>query len=174
MHSIRLMVLLVLPRMLRPITTITQHQDDVLYCSHWLSDGSNIHDLSYSGSFDGTSMKKYLVEVITQHRVRYVVEARNEDDAEDEITLNIDDLIELSQLYLGTVIVSSREVTEDKVINIFDKDNPNLKDISHEQKLTFINTIEYEDKEAFPEEREWAYDGLGNKIYKGTMKLYDK
>ena len=172
------MVLLVLPRIPRQITTITQHEDDVLCCSCGLSDGSNIHDLSCSPIIDETLMKKYLVEVITQHRVRYVVEARNEDDAKDEITLNIDDLIELSQLYLGNVIVSSREVTEDKVINIFDKDNPNLKDISHEQKLTFINTIEYEDKEAFPEdpheEREWAYDGLGNKIYKGPMKLYDK
>ena len=64
MPSIRLMVLLVLPRMLRPITTITQHEDDVLYCSHWLSDDSSIHDLSYSGSFDGTSMKMVFCIVV--------------------------------------------------------------------------------------------------------------
>jgi len=58
------MVLLVLPRMPRLITTIMQHEDDVLCCSHWLSDDSSIHDLSYSGSFDGTSMKMVFCIVV--------------------------------------------------------------------------------------------------------------
>jgi hypothetical protein len=59
------MVLLVLPRTPRLITTITQHEDDVLYCSPRLSDGSSIHDLSYSGSFDGTSMKMVFCIIVS-------------------------------------------------------------------------------------------------------------
>ena len=59
------MVLLVLPRMPRPITTITQHEDDVLCCSCGLSNGSSIHDLSCSGSFDGTSMKMIFCIVVS-------------------------------------------------------------------------------------------------------------
>jgi len=51
------MVLLVLPRMPKPITTITQHEDSALCCSLGLSNGSDIHDLSCSSIIDETLVK---------------------------------------------------------------------------------------------------------------------
>ena len=123
-------------------------------------------------------MKKYLVEVISKHLVRYVVEAREESHALDEVFMKCElyseDWQEFSQKHIGDTILSSREVDEEEILRVFDTDNDYLKEWSQEKKLTFINTIEYEDKEIVPEEREWEYDGLGNKVYKGTMKSYDK
>jgi len=123
-------------------------------------------------------VKKYLVEVISKHLVRYVVEAREESHALDEVFMKCElyseDWQEFSQKHIGDTILSSREVDEEEILRVFDTDNDYLKEWSQEKKLTFINTIEYEDKEIVPEEREWEYDGLGNKVYKGTMKSYDK
>ena len=123
-------------------------------------------------------MKKYLVEVISQYLVRYVVEAREESHALDEVFMKCElyseDWKEFSQAHVGDTILSSREVDEEEILRVFDIDNDYLKEWSQEKKLTFINTIEYEDKEIVPEEREWEYDGLGNKVYKGTMKKYGK
>lgn len=123
-------------------------------------------------------MKKYLVEVISQYLVRYVVEAREDEHALDEVTMNLgvynEDWKEFSQAHVGDTILSSREVTEDEIINIFDKDNEFSQFWSLDQKKAFINKIEYEDKELAPEERDWEYDAAGNKVYKGTMKKYGK
>jgi len=123
-------------------------------------------------------MKKYLVETISQHRVRYVVEAREEEHALDEVTLKCEEWSdgweELSQKHLGDVIISSREVDEEEVLRIFDEDNDYLRSWDRSTKLKVINTIVYDDKEIVPDEREWEYDGLGNRVYRGTMKTYDK
>jgi len=123
-------------------------------------------------------MKKYLVETISQHRVRYVVEAREEEHALDEVTLKCEEWSdgweELSQKHLGDVIISSREVDEEEVLRIFDEDNDYLRSWDRSTKLKVINTIVYDDKEIVPDEREWEYDGLGNRVYRGTMKRYDK
>lgn len=123
-------------------------------------------------------MKKYLVETISQHRVRYVVEAREEEHALDEVTLKCEEWSdgweELSQKHLGDVIISSREVDEEEVLRIFDEDNDYLRSWDRSTKLKVINTIVYDDKEIVPDEREWEYDGLGNRVYRGTMKSYDK
>lgn len=123
-------------------------------------------------------MKKYLVETISQHVVRYVVEAREEEHALDEVTMNCevysDSWKEFSQEHIGDAIVSSREVTDDEIVALFDKHNSYAIDISRERKLNCVNRIKYDDSEIVPEERDWEYDGLGNKVYKGTMRTYEK
>lgn len=123
-------------------------------------------------------MKKYLVETISQHVVRYVVEAREEEHALDEVTMNCevysDSWKEFSQEHIGDAIVSSREVTDDEIVALFDKHNSYAIDISRERKLNYVNRIKYDDSEIVPEERDWEYDGLGNKVYKGTMRTYEK
>ena len=105
-------------------------------------------------------MKKYLVEVISKHLVRYVVEAREESHALDEVFMKCElyseDWQEFSQKHIGDTILSSREVDEEEILRVFDTDNDYLKEWSQEKKLTFINTIEYEDKEIVPEERDAA------------------
>lgn len=122
-------------------------------------------------------MKTYLVEVISQYLVRYVVEAREESHALDEVTIKCElyseDWKEFSQKHIGDTIMSSREVNETEILRVFDEDNDYLKEWAQEEKLTFINKIDYEDTELAPDERDWEYDGLGNKVYRGTMQSYD-
>ena len=94
--------------------------------------------------------KLYIVETVSMFRMRYVVEAKEEGHAHDEVVMNCsggysDDWQEFSQHHMDEVIVSSREISKDEYMKIFDKDNDYLKDWSDEQKLRFINVIDYEE-----------------------------
>jgi hypothetical protein len=95
-------------------------------------------------------MTKYLVETIAVFRHRYVVEAQEEEHALDEVVMNTegdynDDWREFSQKFIGENIISSRPLTEEECLAIFDEDNVYLKSWSKDQKLEFINVIKYED-----------------------------
>lgn len=93
-------------------------------------------------------MKKLvLVDVISQFRIRYVLEAKGDiDHALDEVVCN-DDLKEFSQKHLGHVILSHREINSDEYIKIFDEDNDYLKTWTSDQKLAYINKINYGENE---------------------------
>jgi len=95
-------------------------------------------------------MNKYLVETISVFRIRYVVEAQEESHALDEVVMNNtgeynDDWHEFSQKHISEDIVSSRPLTDNEFFDIFDKDNDYLKTWTKEQKLKFINVINYKD-----------------------------
>jgi hypothetical protein len=96
-------------------------------------------------------MKKLvLVDCISQHRIRYVVEVENDiDHALDEVVANEynADFKEFSQEHLGQVIISHREITEEEYLKIYDQDNDYLQSWTPEQKLNFINKINYEVEE---------------------------
>lgn len=98
-------------------------------------------------------MKKLvLVDTISQHRIRYVVEVEDDiDHALDEVVMNDynSEFKEFSQEHLGQVIVSHRDITEEEYLNIFDQDNDYLKSWTPEQKLNFINKINYGDENDF-------------------------
>jgi hypothetical protein len=78
-------------------------------------------------------MSKYvLVETISQHRMRYVIEVpldHNEREypctaiqwAEDTVTM--EEMKEFSQKWLGEVISSSRELTKEQVLELVNEDN---------------------------------------------------
>lgn len=125
-------------------------------------------------------MKKYIVETISQHLVRYLIEAREEEHALDEVTVNseiyCETFQEFSQKHLGDVILQAREVTDDEIVKIFDKENYYLAESwTREQKINALsNKIKYDNSESIPDERDWEYDGLGNKVYKGSMRAYKK
>lgn len=95
-------------------------------------------------------MKKLvLVECITQHRVRYVVEV------EDDIAHALDEVVwqegnpdfhEFSQEWLGQTTVSHREISKAEYLKIFDEDNDYLKSWANDQKFRFINKIKYEEE----------------------------
>ena len=93
--------------------------------------------------------KLYLVEVMSTFRMRYIVEARSEEHALDEVTMEESntEFEEFSQEHIGTHIFGSRELTKEQYLELFDKDNHYLKDWSIEQKKRFINTIDYKDEE---------------------------
>ena len=88
-----------------------------------------------------------MVDVISTHLLRYAVEV-NEDpkDALDEFVCKELDanFKEFSQRHLGTMDVSHRVVSKDEYLRMFDEDNEYLKEWTEEQKLEFINIIDYE------------------------------
>lgn len=61
-------------------------------------------------------MPIYVVDTIAQYRMRYVIEAKNEVDAQDAVVMiesgNPDDFFEeFSQKYLGETILDHREIS---------------------------------------------------------------
>lgn len=89
------------------------------------------------------SMPKYLVETVSIFRMRYVVEANNASDAKDEVTMNDGNLREFSQHHVDELITSTREIDQTEYLRMFDEDNDYLKDWDEQQKLNFINVIDY-------------------------------
>jgi hypothetical protein len=70
--------------------------------------------------------KLYLVEVLSTFRLRYVVEAHEEEHAHDEVVCREGDaeFHEFSQEHLGTQIFSSRKLSATdylKITNIFNR-----------------------------------------------------
>jgi hypothetical protein len=95
-------------------------------------------------------MKKLvMVEVLSQFRNRYVVEV------EDDIDHALDDYVcneynanykEFSQKHLEpTTIIDHYEISKEEYLAMFDQDNDYLKSWTEDQKLTFINTINYQE-----------------------------
>lgn len=92
-------------------------------------------------------MAKYLVETISMFRMRYVVEAKNKFDAMDEVTMNDNgELREFSQKHIDENITDAREIDREEYLRMFNEDNDYLQDWDEEQKLTFVNVIDYDSK----------------------------
>lgn len=90
-------------------------------------------------------MPKFLVETISVFRMRYVVEANNASDAKDEVTMNNDgQLHEFSQLHIDEMITSTREIDRAEYLRMFDEDNDYLQNWDEEQKLNWVNVIDYD------------------------------
>lgn len=90
--------------------------------------------------------KLYLVETISMHRIRYVVECKEEEHALDAVTMHTtggEILSEFSQQHLDEVISSSREISKIEYIDLFDKDNEYLKSWEDTQKLQYMNIVDY-------------------------------
>ena len=90
-------------------------------------------------------MKKIiLVEAVSMFRMRYVVEAECAEHASDEVVCNHDGkLNEFSQLHLDEVITSTRELTKEEYLQLWNQDNDYLSSWTDEQKLAHINKIDY-------------------------------
>jgi hypothetical protein len=93
-------------------------------------------------------MPKYLVETVSVFRMRYVVEAKNASDAKGEVTMSMgDDFKEFSQLHVDEMITSTREIDTAEYIRLFDEDNVYRKDWDEDQKLDYVNVLNYGDAE---------------------------
>ena len=94
-------------------------------------------------------MKKLvLVDTISQHRIRFVVEVEDDiDHALDQVVCEggNPDFEEFSQEHLGQVIVSHREITKEEYLEIFNKDNDYLSQGADDDKFKFVNRINYEE-----------------------------
>jgi hypothetical protein len=93
-------------------------------------------------------MALYLVEAISIFRQRYVVDAAEASHAADEVVVQTGDgydegFHEFSQKHIDEVITSTREITPEEYIRIFDEDNDYLAGWNPIQKFALINKIEY-------------------------------
>ena len=98
-------------------------------------------------------MALYLVEAISIFRQRYVVDAAEASHAVDEVVvqtgdgydegLSLEGFHEFSQKHIDEVITSTREITPEEYIRIFDEDNDYLAGWNPIQKFALINKIEY-------------------------------
>ena len=90
--------------------------------------------------------KLYLVETVSMFRMRYVIEADEEIHALDEVTIHVtggDEITEFSQKHLDEVIVSSRKISNEQYIKLFDKDNSYLSQWTEDEKRRYIHKIDY-------------------------------
>lgn len=88
-------------------------------------------------------MPKYLVETISMHRIRYVVECKSADDAKDTVILN--EAEEFSQLHIDEMITSTREIDDVEYLRVFDEDNDYLKSWSEDQKFKYVHKVDYDE-----------------------------
>jgi len=91
--------------------------------------------------------KLYIVETISMFRMRYVVEANEAEHAADEVVylLGSGELLkEFSQRHVDEVITSTREIMQEEYLKQFDVDNEYLSTWPAEQKLGFVNQIDYD------------------------------
>jgi hypothetical protein len=112
-------------------------------------------DIEFIDNKDGTyTMRKvekedeekyYLVECIATYRMRYVVKARCAEHAED--TVVCEDAKEFSQKWMGESILSSREISEDDIIKLCNKDNDYVKTWSDEKKFEAFVTKNIYDRD---------------------------
>jgi|LakMenEpi06Jul12_1017403.scaffolds.fasta_scaffold04331_2 hypothetical protein len=87
-------------------------------------------------------MPKYIVTAISQFRMNYVVECKNEEHALDTVSME-EVQQEFSQLHLGETIVSSRRISDEEYLELFDKENSYLTSWSDEQKFQFVHQVDY-------------------------------
>lgn len=89
--------------------------------------------------------KLVLVETFSFFRHRYVVECNEEEHAADEVVMckEREDFEEFSQEHIDEVVTSTRTITKEEYLKLFDKDNDYLAGWDEQQKLRFINKINY-------------------------------
>lgn len=90
--------------------------------------------------------KLYVVETISMFRMRYVVEAKEAEHAADEVVFSLGntEFKEFSQHHVDEVITSTREITQEEYLKLFDTDNDYLAEWSVDEKLSFVNQIDYD------------------------------
>lgn len=88
-------------------------------------------------------MKNYLVETLVTYRMRYVVEAENETQANEFVNqrLTSSALKEFSQLHISEEIFSTRKIKDKQYIKLFNKDNGYLETWTDEEKFEYINRV---------------------------------
>lgn len=102
--------------------------------------------------------KQYVViTTVTMHKHKYVIPVDDLQKENTDVPVNpiewandcvtCEDVSELSQDYLGENIIDTEIVDgEEKILEIFDRENEYLKDWSREQKLEMVHNWKFEDK----------------------------
>ena len=86
-------------------------------------------------------MKKFVVETVSVFRHTYVIECESEEHAGDTVVMN--EAEEFSQNHIDESIFSIREIADEDIIPLFDKENAYLSSWTDEQKLAFVHRVSY-------------------------------
>ena len=91
--------------------------------------------------------KLYMVETVSIFRHRYVVEAKEEEHAADTVVMEMDKptFREFSQKHIDESITDVREISKDEYLAMFDRDNDYLASWTEDQKVSYINSVDYEE-----------------------------
>lgn len=94
--------------------------------------------------------KYYVVTVISQHRIRYVIRVEDIQDENGNVepkwamdSVAMGEVEEFSQEYAGEVVLDVIEEDEEQVLARFDKENEYLKSWTTDQKLNHIRDWRY-------------------------------
>ena len=95
-----------------------------------------------------------VVTAISSHRMRYVMhkdDLRNlnpgSNPTDDELiewaqdTVTMIECEEFSQMHIGESIIDANTLTEDEMLELFNRDNDYLKDWSREYKIEFVRRL---------------------------------
>ena len=84
-------------------------------------------------------MPKYLVETISYHRIRYVIECDSAEHAKDTVTMN--EAEEMSQAHIDESITDCREIDDTEYLRIFNEDNDYLRSWTDGQKFKYVHKV---------------------------------
>lgn len=99
--------------------------------------------------------KLVLVESLSQHRLRYVVELPDDAPnhfATESVLFEKPEAKEFSQMFLGNIPVSEHVISKERYLELFNEDNDYLKSWDDDQKFSFINKVKEEGTENEPGE----------------------
>ena len=100
-------------------------------------------------------MPKYLVETVSMHRIRYVIDCKKSGHAEDTVVCNEPEQ-EFSQKHLDEIIISTRQISDEEYLRIFNEDNDYLKSWDDEKKFSLIHKVDYPEDDASSNET-WEF-----------------
>lgn len=90
--------------------------------------------------------KYAIVTAVSSFRIRYAIPIREGENAKQLLDLvTCSEVEEFSQLHLGEQISDVVEMTENEMLELFDKDNDYLKSWTREEKVSFVNRLRAED-----------------------------
>lgn len=89
--------------------------------------------------------KIYKIEVLSVFKMTYYIKAKCQEHALDEYVCSkdTDDFKEGAQCHLDEIFSDVKELSEEEFIADFDMRNSYLKNSSLEEKLEFVNEIDY-------------------------------
>lgn len=87
-------------------------------------------------------MNKYLVETVVTYKMMYVIECEDEEHAGDTVVM--DEAEEFSQKFISENILSIREVKDEEIVAMCDRENSYLTEWTDEQKMSLVHRVDYE------------------------------
>lgn len=92
------------------------------------------------------SKKLVMIDCLSQHLVKYVIEVDEDVDVDTFYLENKDIIEEYSQKHICEEILQHRVISKKEYLKLFDIDNAYLKSWNEEQKLEFINRFGVENE----------------------------